>query len=116
MVSLEFLAEQDERAIRVTSTGRTALGSEEKFNLKAQSAVRSYLANCGVPIDRILRVISQIQLPDVPDAETIHSALYAGAGETPQTLSKEQLRSLLFFYAMAGGMTRCVRVFYGAAQ
>ncbi len=113
MVVLDFLAEQEHGAVVVTATGRAALASQEKFNLKTQSAIRSYMQGKGLPLEQILKAIRQITLPDVPDADTIHKVVHPAGKEDRSGIPKGTLRRLLFLYALAGGMSRRVRVFYG---
>lgn len=112
MLSLEFLTETSDGELQVTGSGRAAIPASA-FNAKMTMAVRSYFDNKKLPIDKIMKAIKSIKLPNVPDADTVYQTVYDGIEDDDRIISKDLFRTLLLLYAKSDGMDRRVRIFYG---
>lgn len=100
----------DTGQVSLTDAGAKSLKSEDAFELRIRSSVKSFLQKRHLPLNKIIDLIGDVRLPLVPDAETLHTRAQK-LKPTPD-IDQDLLRMMLFLLACAKGLKRNVRVHY----
>jgi hypothetical protein len=110
VVDLGALKEAEDGKVTVTERGLLALESDEAFARQIRSSIKTYLEQRSLSLERLSRIMEEIQLPDVPDAETIFKR--AKELDPRPQITEEELTRILYLLYFAQGIKREVRVHY----
>jgi hypothetical protein len=105
-----LLEEDEDGKVRVTEKGLTSIESDDAFARQLRASIKSHLEENGLPFESVLKIIDEIELPDVPDGATISDE--SERLEPVPNLKEGELRTLLFMLSCAGGLGREVKVIY----
>lgn len=99
---------QTDGSVTLTENAKRSLATEDAYKRQIRSSVKNYLEEHALPLDDILAVIREVQLPEVPDAQTIYTKLV----DRDHRVTDDRLRTLLYLYSLADGIERITRVHY----
>lgn len=111
-IDMGLINQSAQGVLTLSARSTTALNSEDAFARQIRSSVLSLLENHFLPLEAIRAIIAGIELPDVPDANTIYDRAQS---RTPKSdLSADLLRRVLFLLYHAEGLNREIKVYYGS--
>ncbi|BCO59624.1 hypothetical protein LTQ56_17690 [Mycobacterium intracellulare subsp. intracellulare] len=95
---------------KATVLGERCNGDDERFARQIQLSVKELLSNDGIDQARLKGAVARIQLPNVPDADTIFDELTADGPVGKMTAPR--FRKLMYLWSSSGGIERVVRAHY----
>ncbi len=104
------LAENDSDKIKATVLGKSCSADDARFARQIQLSVKELLSKDGIDQARLKGAVARIQLPNVPDADTILDELTTDGPVGKMTSAR--FRKLLYLWSSSGGIERVVRAHY----
>lgn len=96
--------------VKATLLGQRCNGDDDRFARQIQLSVKELLSNDGIDQARLKGAVARIQLPNVPDADTILDELTTEGSVGKMTPTR--FRKLMYLWSSSDGIQRVVRAHY----